>query len=366
MGGCARQGILLLLAAAAFLAGITEANPGLLKAIANNPDKLNMVLDGLAKDSAFIEARDMGVRHMAFSFRMANPVFPHSPEQLSVRLDLFCRYMLWTQPDETQQATLKCMLSAETREIHRIGGVDLYAEPIFTLSSAPNNTASLQHSFTARAAVHSAWDPPAQAALVFGIETTMHLGAGWPRDAHHWRLSMDLDQNTSYAWSPLEEINGLDGRGAHVAPTSGCTLGAARETYVVLKPSPEIPYQLLGHLIVRHAEYYLVSQGRQKARRTLVYERASVQILLPNHHHAHAAITHIHAHTEPGRLQARRLPAGDGPRKPHAQQPPARLPRGYRKDPAGPMGPRTAARDLPLAVRPEDRLHARLAGVHWA
>ena len=53
--------------------------------------KLKQVIDGLALDSLFMSSSDMGVRRFNFTFTISNPVYPHSPSELNMLLNLFVK-----------------------------------------------------------------------------------------------------------------------------------------------------------------------------------------------------------------------------------------------------------------------------------
>ena len=148
-------------------------------------------------------------------------------------------------------------------------------------------------------------DPPAQSAMVYGFETTFSLGEGWETSPHQWLLSCDLDTTRAYSWSPVLDLNLLDGEGPDEAkshspfallggrhknslltvprpssasltsdlhsnhPSTGRGIfvpqintsapsgnPSPRETFVVLKPLYNFSPAVFGPLIFRHVEYY--------------------------------------------------------------------------------------------------------------
>ncbi|KAG1681113.1 hypothetical protein FOA52_015555 [Chlamydomonas sp. UWO 241] len=122
---------LLLVAAALACLGLASCDPGLLRSIAKDPEgaAFLLALDGASKDSLFVEASDCGVLVVNFSTSIPNDVYPHSPPRLAVSLTLLLRY---TYYDGT--VSLKGVLSAETRDVHKLPG-DVIIRPTFTLSS---------------------------------------------------------------------------------------------------------------------------------------------------------------------------------------------------------------------------------------
>lgn len=279
------------------LASPAAANPGLLSAIGRDPAKFAMVFDGMALDSMFISSDDVGVKRFNFTTVLSNPVYPHSPPQLSVRLHVFMKYMV-----HDGFVTIKSVMSAETRDISRTPP-SLFVHVTFQMTSASHGD-SRKHSFKASAAVHSYWDPPAQvctwvmlaataaklshataatfehsarasacfytpfrklavpmqrcsqAAMVYGFETRFDVGNDWQTSPHHWNLTTDVDP-TVRQYHPVQELNLLDGRGIFVPPVQPSN-NMARETYVVLKPLYNFSTYLFGPLIFRHVEYYQV------------------------------------------------------------------------------------------------------------
>ena len=88
-------------------------------------------------------------------------------------------------------------------------------------------------------------DPPAQAAMVYGFETSFDLkatfGDTWTATTHEWVVTCSLDTLAAHTWSPSTELNLVDGHGIHVMPIRSASSSSSkdiskRETFVVLKP----------------------------------------------------------------------------------------------------------------------------------
>ena len=69
--------LLLVTASLSTLPGI-EADPGLLSRIQTDPEKLKMVITGMALDSLYVSSTDMGVRRLNFTYAMPNPIYPQA------------------------------------------------------------------------------------------------------------------------------------------------------------------------------------------------------------------------------------------------------------------------------------------------
>ncbi|GAX72751.1 hypothetical protein CEUSTIGMA_g207.t1 [Chlamydomonas eustigma] len=245
---------------------LCDANPGLLSAIEKDPKKLKMIVDGMGLDSLYINSGDMGIKPFKFSTMAANPIYPHSPKELHIRVTVFMRYMVGSN----NLVTIKAFLTAETRDIARTPN-DLYIMPTFCLTST---TSEQVHSFSIRAYVHSYWDPPAQSAMVYGFETSFTLMSNSSLHEPEWSLRCDLD-SASYEWQPHRDLNLVDGRGINV-PTITETDGKERETFVVLNPSHPNP-AMFGSLIVRHVEYY---QGLGVSKHIIYLRRETIPALI--------------------------------------------------------------------------------------
>mmetsp|Transcript_12334 Transcript_12334/g.26633 ORF Transcript_12334/g.26633 Transcript_12334/m.26633 type:complete len:514 (+) Transcript_12334:286-1827(+) len=238
----------LFFLAAAFLPTRLHANPGLWSAVRRDPAKFIMVMQGFAADSIYINSSDVGVQHCNFSFLAANPQYPYSPKEILVRLHVFMKYLHWQG-----QVTIKGFLVADTRDISKIN-TEYVLQPLFTMRFLGEKGQRRTHVFKSRVTVHSYWDPPSQAAMVYGFETGFDLGENWQQAKHEYDLNVDLDPRTC-SFKPDSNLNLIDGRGVDIAPVKpGADI--PRETFVVLRPLYNFTPSVFGPLVQRHVEYY--------------------------------------------------------------------------------------------------------------
>jgi hypothetical protein len=86
------------------------------------------IITSLEADNFWLGSDDMGVKHFNWTTYIKNPVYPHSPQHLSVHVHLFAKYQHWQG-----LARLKGFVTAETRDAADCRS--LVINPTFTFKS---------------------------------------------------------------------------------------------------------------------------------------------------------------------------------------------------------------------------------------